>query len=296
MPHNHNHHSHDSEKNIGIAFFLNLSFTIIELIGGLYTNSVAIISDSVHDFGDTISLGLSWYFERLSKKGRTDKYTYGYKRFSLIGAIINSVVLIVGSIFILSEAIPRIFEPQNTNAKGMFFLAILGIVINGAAVLRTSKASSINERIISLHLLEDVLGWVAVLVGSILIQITGLTIIDSILSILIAIFVIYNVFKNISEVLPILLQSTPVDINIDYLVSEIKKIESIEDIHDIHIWSLDEEYNIITIHIILKESLSTTEQFEIKKQIRSILEAKNINHSTIEFELPNEKFIYSNKI
>lgn len=296
MPHNHNHHSHDSEKNIVIAFFLNLSFTIIELIGGLYTNSVAIISDSVHDFGDTISLGLSWYFERLSKKGRTDKYTYGYKRFSLIGAIINSVVLIVGSIFILSEAIPRIFEPQNTNAKGMFFLAILGIVINGAAVLRTSKASSINERIISLHLLEDVLGWVAVLVGSILIQITGLTIIDSILSILIAIFVIYNVFKNISEVLPILLQSTPVDINIDYLVSEIKKIESIEDIHDIHIWSLDEEYNIITIHIILKESLSTTEQFEIKKQIRSILEAKNINHSTIEFELPNEKFIYSNKI
>ncbi len=296
MPHNHNHHSHDSEKNIGIAFFLNLSFTIIELIGGLYTNSVAIISDSVHDFGDTISLGLSWYFERLSKKDRTDKYTYGYKRFSLIGAIINSVVLIVGSIFILSEAIPRIFEPQNTNAKGMFFLAILGIVINGAAVLRTSKASSINERIISLHLLEDVLGWVAVLVGSILIQITGLTIIDSILSILIAIFVIYNVFKNISEVLPILLQSTPVDINIDDLVSEIKKIESIEDIHDIHIWSLDEEYNIITIHIILKESLSTTEQFEIKKQIRSILEAKNINHSTIEFELPNEKFIYSNKI
>ena len=136
MAHNHNHdhrhgHSHGSAENIGIAFFLNLSFTIIELVGGMFTNSIAIISDAVHDFGESLSLGFAWYFQRLSKKGSTKQYTYGYKRFSLLGAIINSVVLVVGSIYILSEAIPRIFYPQETDAKGMFILVIIGIVVNG---------------------------------------------------------------------------------------------------------------------------------------------------------------------
>ena len=295
--HSHGHsHSHSSEKNIGIAFFLNLSFTLIELIGGLYTNSVAIMSDAVHDFGDSISLGLSWYFEKVSKKDRTNDYTYGYKRFSLLGAIINSLVLLVGSFFILSEALPRLFEPQTTNAKGMFFLAILGIVINGAAVLRTSGSTSINERVISLHLLEDVLGWLAVLVGSIIIHFTGLTIIDPILSILIALFVLLNVYKNIKEIMPILLQGSPVNLNINHLIERIKNLNHIEDVDDIHVWALDEEYNIITIHVVLKQSLSTEEQLEIKRQIRRILLEEDIEHSTIEFELPSERLEYANKI
>jgi len=289
--HSHNHmhsHSHDSEKNIGVAFFLNFSFTIIELIGGYLTNSVAIISDAIHDFGDSISLAFAWYFQKLSKKGRNKQYSYGYKRFSLLGAIITSVVLVVGSIFILMEAIPRIFEPQETNAKGMFILAIAGIVINGAAVLRTSKGKSINERVVSLHLLEDVLGWIAVLIGSVLIHFTGLTIFDPILSIGISIFVLFNVLRNIKQILPIILQGTPRELDQEHIIEEIKEIENVSGIHDLHIWSLSEEYNVLTIHITLKQAMPMNELVLLKERIRSILKEEGIQHATIEFETPDE--------
>lgn len=293
MPHNHKHqhghdHSHSSEGNIGVAFFLNFSFTIIELVGGILTNSVAIISDAVHDFGDSLSLALAWYFQKLSKRGGNKCYSYGYKRFSLLGAIINSVVLVVGSIFILSEAIPRIFDPQETSAKGMFILAIIGIAINGAAVLRTRKGSSINEKVVSLHLLEDVLGWVAVLLGSILIYLTNLTIFDPILSIAISLFVLVNVFRNIRQVLPILLQGTPRELEQEHIADELKQIKNIASIHDLHIWSLDEEYNVLTVHVTLEKPLLMEELVELKKQIRTVLKEEEIQHTTIEFETKEE--------
>jgi cobalt-zinc-cadmium efflux system protein len=288
MAHNHNH-SHGKKSNISLAFFLNLSFTVIELIGGLLTNSIAIISDAVHDFGDSLSLGLAWYFQKLSKKGSTKQYSYGYKRFSLLGAIINCIVLVVGSIYILSEAIPRLFSPQETNAKGMFLLAIFGVVVNGIAVLRTRKGKSINERVVSLHLLEDVLGWAAVLVGSAVMYFTGWTIIDPILSLCIACFVLFNVFKNIRLVLPILLQGTPVEIEQEHIIERLKEIENIANIHDLHIWSLDEEYTVSTVHVVLNKVLPMEKLTELKEKIRSILEADGIQHTTIEFETLNEK-------
>lgn len=288
MAHNHNH-SHGKKSNIALAFFLNLSFTIIEFIGGFMTNSIAIISDAVHDLGDSFSLGLAWYFQKLSKKGSTKQYSYGYKRFSLLGAIINCVVLIVGSIYILSEAIPRLFSPQETNAEGMFFLAILGVVVNGFAVLRTRKGKSINERVVSLHLLEDVLGWVAVLVGSIVMYFTGWTRIDPILSLGIACFVLFNVFKNIRLVLPILLQGTPVEIEQEQIIEKLNGIKNIAGVHDLHIWSLDEEYNVLTVHIVLNEALPVEKLMALKKHIRTVLKAEKIQHATIEFEMPHEE-------
>ncbi len=124
------HHNHDGVKNIKAAFFLNLLFTFIELVGGILTNSVAILSDAVHDLGDSFSLGLSWYFQKVARRPRTKEYTYGYKRFSLLGAVINSVVLLVGSVVILVHAVPRLFNPQQPNVKGMLLLAILGVIIN----------------------------------------------------------------------------------------------------------------------------------------------------------------------
>ena len=295
MPNNHTHnhnHSPGEKSSIGLAFCLNLSFTIIELIGGFLTNSIAIISDAVHDFGDSLSLALAWYLQKLSKKGSTKQYSYGYKRFSLLGAIINCIVLVVGSIYILSEAIPRLFSPQETSAKGMFLLAILGVIVNGIAVLRTRKGKSINERVVSLHLLEDVLGWAAVLVGSVIMYFTGWTIIDPILSLAIACFVLFNVFKNIRQVLPILLQGTPIKIEQEHLMEEIKKIENIADIHDLHIWSLDEEYNVVTVHIILKETATMENLVELKRKVRSVLKAEGIQHATIEFETPNEPCVF----
>ena len=299
MEHHHHHghsHSHDSTKNIGVAFFLNFSFTFIELIGGLLTNSVAIISDAVHDFGDSISLALAWYFQKISKKKGNKFYSYGYKRFSLLGAIITSIVLVIGSIFILMEAIPRIFEPQETNAKGMFILAIVGIVVNGIAVLRTRKGSSINERLVSLHLLEDALGWIAVLAGSILIYFTGLTIFDPLLSIGISIFVLFNVFRNIKQVIPILLQGTPRELDQVHIIEKLRQIKNISDIHDLHIWSLNEEYNVLTVHVVLENSLSMEELAELKNLIRSTLGQEEIQHSTIEFETQKEKCEFINCI
>jgi len=291
--HNHNH-SEGEKSNISLAFFLNLSFAVIELIGGFLTNSIAIISDAVHDFGDSISLGLAWYFQKLAKKGSTKQYSYGYKRFSLLGAIINCIVLVIGSIYILSEAIPRLFSPQETSAKGMFILAIFGIIINGIAVLRTRKAKSINERVVSLHLLEDVLGWAAVLVGAAIMYFTGWTIIDPILSLFIACFVLFNIFKNIRQVLPILLQGTPIEIDQEHIIKDLKEIENIANIHDLHIWSLDEEYTVLTVHITLNETVSMEKLAELKVKVRSVLKTEGIQHATIEFEMPNEKCAFKN--
>jgi cobalt-zinc-cadmium efflux system protein len=200
--------------------------------------------------------------------------------------------LVIGSAYILSEAVPRLFSPQETHAGGMFWLAVLGIVINGIAVLRTRKASSINERAVSLHLLEDVLGWAAVLVGSAVMYFTGLTIIDPILSIAIAIFVLYNVAKNIKQALPILLQGAPARIERKRIVNEMQSIEHIENVHDLHIWSLDEEYNVLTVHVTLKESMSMERLAELKGSIRAVLKGEGIHHATIEFETPDEPCVF----
>ena len=290
MPHSHNHvhgHSHDG-GNIGVAFFLNLAFTVIELIGGLFTNSVAILSDAAHDFGDSLALGLAWYFQKLSRRGSSKQYTYGYKRFSLLGAVINSAVLIFGSVYILSEAIPRFFTPQATDANGMMILAGAGILVNGFAALRTRKASSVNERVVSLHLMEDVLGWAAVLIGSVVMRFTGFVVIDPILSILIACFVLSNVFKNVRQVLPILLQKIPSGIDREHITEVLGKITPIVGIHDLHIWSLDERDAVLTVHVVVSEALSAREVSVLKDEIRSVLENEGIRHVTIELETPGE--------
>lgn len=281
-------HYHDSEKNIRVAFFLNLGFTIIEIIGGFLTNSVAILSDAMHDFGDSISLGLAWYFQKVSKKESDSKYSYGYKRFSLLGAIINSVILLVGSILILSEAIPRIIHPQTPNAQGMFILAILGITINGAAVLRLRKGNSINEKVVSLHLWEDVLGWAAILVGSVIMYFFDLPVIDPILSILISVYILINVFKNIRITLRIILQGTPLELDLNEIEKTLLSIEGVDTIHDLHLWSVDGVSHVVTTHVVLKQALPMEHLALLKFNIRTKLIALNIHHATIEFETKDE--------
>ena len=288
MSHNHDHSHHHSEGNVKVAFFLNLSFTIIEIIGGLYTNSLAILSDALHDLGDSLSLGLSWYFQKLSKKGRTKTFSYGYKRFSLLGAIINSIVLVAGSIFILTKAIPELFNPEETNVQGMLYLSILGIVVNGAAVLKLRKGESLNEKVVSLHLLEDVLGWVAVLIGSIIMMFTDAPFIDPLLSVLISLFVLYNVYKNLRKSMLVILQGIPEDVSLDDIREKLKDISEITDIHDNHVWSMDGEYNILTIHLRLDKDYKLSEQAKLKEKVKSQLKDESINHITIEFEGQNE--------
>ncbi|MDD2243575.1 MAG: cation diffusion facilitator family transporter [Dysgonamonadaceae bacterium] len=290
----HNHNNNNAEGNIKTAFFLNLFFTVIEFIGGALTNSMAILSDAVHDLGDSISLGLSWYFQNLSKKGSNQVYTYGYKRFSLMGAIINSLILLVGSVIILITAIPRLKNPQQPETEGMIWLAILGIIVNGAAILRLRRGKSLNEKVVSLHMLEDVLGWVAVLIGAIVMNFINLPVLDPILSIAIAGYVLFNIFKNMRESLRIILQGTPDAVDTDKIIKIISKIPDIQSIHDVHIWSTDGEFNIMTVHVVLHEAKDMNYLYVLKEDIRKKLAEYNIQHATIEFETINEDCILEN--
>lgn len=298
MKHHHHHHAHQhhsSTENISAAFFLNLFFTIVEFIGGVYTNSLAITSDAIHDLGDTISLGMAWYFQKLSNKKATKTYSYGFKRFSLLGAIINSIILFIGSIFIIIESIPRIILPEHSDAKGMMWFAILGIIVNGAAVLKLRKGTSINERVVSLHMLEDVLGWTVVLIGSIVMQFYDIPVLDPVLSLLIAAFILYNVFKNGRESIRIILQGTPVKVSSDEVRKQILQIEDVKSIHDCHLWTMDGEYNILTMHLIVDESLSWKEGKALKDKIRSLLHDNfSFEHVTLELEIKTEDCDYIN--
>lgn len=283
----HKHHYSDV-KNIKVAFFLNLSFTIIEIIGGILTNSVAILSDAVHDLGDSVTLGLSWYFQKLSKKPRTKVYTYGYKRFSLLGALINSIILLIGSVVILFHAIPRLFNPQQPDTKGMLVLAIIGVIVNGLAVLRLRKGSSINEKVVSLHLMEDVLGWLAVLIGALIMNFVDAPIIDPILSLAISLYIFFNVFRNMREGLRIILQGSPSKLDIDEVENILLTMINVDSVHDLHAWTIDGEFNILTIHVVLKEDISLEKQQKLKIDIRESMLRLGVQHCTIEFELQDE--------
>ena len=274
----------NSTKNIFIAFILNLVFSLIELIGGFLTNSVSIISDSIHDFGDAISIFVSLILEKKSKKKPDINYTFGYLRYSTLGALLTSTILIVGSVIVITSAVGRIINPVEVNYNGMFIFAIIGIIVNFIATKVTSHSDNLNEKNVSLHMLEDVLGWVCVLIGSIIIRFTNLHIIDPILSLGVAIFILINALKNIKDVFNILLEKKPSMVDIEELKSHLLKNESIKDIHHIHVWTIDGINNYITLHVFVEEDTLCKDLEELKKQINKELKEHGINHSTIEFE------------
>lgn len=282
-------HSQNNTRHISLAFFLNLAFTIIEIIGGFLTNSIAIISDAFHDLGDTISLAVAWYLQKISNRGRDKYYTYGYKRYSLLGAIFISVMLIVGAVFIIRESAERLFTPDEVNAQGMMYLAILGIIINGIAVLRLRKGTSLNEKVVFLHMLEDVLGWIAVLIVSIIMIFVNAPILDPLLSLGITFWVLFNVYKNLKKTFRVLLQEVPVRVNVERVEKELRQIEGVKSVHDLHIWSLDGENNIITMHAVIDDKTTDEDQQMLKKAIRDICNRLNLQHATIEFETEGEE-------
>ena len=193
------HNQENAAKNIGVAFWLNAFFVIVEVIGGFFTNSIAILSDALHDFGDCLSLAMAYGLQKKSEKKRDKFYSYGYKRFSLLGTVFLSGVLVVSSAFVLFEAIKRIMMPQEVSAGGMLWLAVAGIVINGVAALRMHRGSSLNERAVFLHIMEDVLGWVAVLIVSVVMLYVNFPILDPLLSVCISIWVLSNVYGNLKR-------------------------------------------------------------------------------------------------
>ncbi|MBU1662579.1 MAG: cation diffusion facilitator family transporter [Chloroflexi bacterium] len=283
MSHSHSHH-HDTSKNIKTAFFLNLAFTILEIFGGLWTNSLAILSDAVHDLGDSISLGLAWYLDSYAQRGEDDRFSYGYRRFSLLGALINTIILIVGGLFVITQAIPRLIAPEHANAPGMVLFAIVGILVNGAAVLRLKDSQSINAKVVAWHLLEDVLGWVAVLIVAIILLFVDIPILDPILSVLISLYILYNVVKNLRDTLALFLQAVPKDIEIKIIKDQLLGIEDVKSTHHIHIWSLDGEHNVLTAHVVVDEAVTKEEILCIKGEVREVLRDHDFTHITVEIE------------
>ncbi len=292
--HNHSHdHSHgrssDASKRIGWAFFLNVVFTIIEFIGGWLTNSTAIMADAVHDLGDSLSIGTSWGLNKLSEKDANRTFSYGYKRFSLLGALINGVVLTIGSVWILFEAIPRLAEPEMPQAEGMLLLSIFGIAVNGYAAYKLSEGNSLNERVLNWHLLEDVLGWVAVFIVSIVLMFKPWAILDPILSIGFTLFILFNVIRNLKQTLMLFLQATPDKAQLERIRDDLLSNEHVSDLHHFHIWSLDGERNVMTVHLVLVGDVSTEHIQTLKNDVQHSLKKYNFEHTTVEFEFADEK-------
>ncbi len=280
-------HQH-GHKNIQLAFFLNLGFTVLEFFGGIYTNSIAIISDALHDLGDSFSLGISWYLARKSTQKASSTFTFGYKRFSLLGALINGLILIAGSVFIIKEAIQRLITPELSDAKGMLVFAFIGVAVNAYAAYKLSKGKTLNEKVVTWHLLEDVLGWVVVLLGALVLLFVETPYLDPVLSLGISLFILWNVFKRLKDTLYVFLQASPKGINEDEIKAELLKIPHVESMHHIHIWSLDGEKHVFTAHIKLKQIQQLNEVISVKNGVKKVLNEYPFSHHTIEVELPEE--------
>lgn len=276
-------HSHQPQHQILLAFLLNFGFSIYEFIGGAFTGSTAIMSDAVHDFGDAISIGLAYFFEKKSTKHPDEYYTYGYIRYSLVGGLLTTLILLIGSTFVIYNAVVRLLNPAPINYGGMTILAIIGVIVNLIATYITRDKDSLNQRSVNLHMLEDVLGWAVVLIGAIIMSLTDITYLDPILSILVALFILKHALVNLNEIFAVFLEKTPANISLAKIKKQLLEISTVKDIHHLHIWSLDGVHHCATLHVITPQPNA-----KLKHQISSMLAKQQISHLTIEFEDPNE--------
>ncbi len=290
MGHSHHHHSHTdhTDQRIGLAFCLNAGFTVIEFIGGWLTNSTAIMADAVHDLGDTLAIGFGWGLQKVAQKSPDHKYSYGYKRFSLLGAIINAAVLIAGSVLILIESVPRLWHPEMPAAEGMLALAVLGVVVNGAAAFTTKQGKTLNERVLNLHFLEDVLGWVAVLIVSLVLLVYPLPILDPLLSLGFTGFILWRVVQTLRQAMAIFLQSVPEPGLATRIEASLMQLQSVTGIHHLHLWSLDGEHHVLTAHLTLDRDIPTDALIQLKCAVQAELGPYRLAHTTIEIEFPSE--------
>jgi cobalt-zinc-cadmium efflux system protein len=272
-----------TQWNILIAFILNLAFSVFEMIGGVVTGSVAIISDAVHDMGDALSIGVSWYLEKKSKRQPDEEYTFGYARYSVIGSVITTLILLFGSVMVIYNAAIRLMDPKPIHYDGMILFAIVGVGVNLCAVLVTRKGESLNQKAVNLHMLEDVLGWVVVFIGAIVMRFTDIRIIDPILSIGVAAFILVNALRNLKESVSLFLEKTPEGIRVGEIREHIEEIEGVLEVHHIHIWSTDGVHNYATMHIV-----TNSDSHAIKEKVRDELAEHGIGHATLELEWGRE--------
>jgi cobalt-zinc-cadmium efflux system protein len=282
------HHHHQSGKNLKVAFFLNLGFAILEIFGGLYVNSISIISDAVHDLGDSLSLGTAWYLDKKSKQGSDKKFSFGYSRFSLLGALINSLVLIAGSVFVVSEAFGRLLNPEPSDAGGMIVFAVIGILVNGFAAWKMSGGKTLNEKVVSWHLLEDVLGWVAILIVAIVLMFKDIHYLDPALSLLITLYILWGVVGRLKDTLYVFLQGVPKEIDLVKIEQELLAIKHVQSLHHTHIWSLEGDQHVFSSHLKLEQIDSFESILQVKGDVKEHLKKYHFKHFTIETELDTE--------
>lgn len=273
-----------TERNILIAFILNLAFSIFEFIGGAITGSVAILSDALHDIGDALSIGVSYFLERKSKKQPDKVYTYGYTRYSVMGGVITTLILLVGSVAVFYNSILRIINPVEINYNGMIIFAIVGALVNLAAAYFTREGDSINQRAVNLHMLEDVLGWVVVLIGAIIMRFTDIKIIDPLMSMGVAAFIFINAIRNLRDVIDLFLEKIPHGVDPDEIEKHLLAIDGVWGVHHVHVWSIDGQKNYATMHVVVNG-----DHGEIKSHIREELAEHGISHVTLELEAEGEE-------
>lgn len=266
-----------TDKNILIAFLLNLLFSAVEFVGGLFTGSIAIISDSLHDLADAAAIAISYTLERMSKRKPDKKYTFGYGRYSVIGGALNALILLMGSVMVIFSSVRRLFSPSPIHYDGMIIIAIFGVIVNFLAAYVTHGHGSINEHTVNLHMLEDVLGWIVVLIGAVFMRLTGLWIVDPLLSIAISIFILCHAIKAFRQAMDILLEKTPDHLDPDAIEKRIFSIPGVKGVSHIHLWALDDQTSCATLMVNCTENRS-----KIKSEIRHILSHLGVQHSIIE--------------
>jgi len=298
---NHHHHHHhidpskEGQNGILLAFGLNFTFAIVEIIGGIYTNSMAVISDAIHDLGDSVALLSAYFLEKLSLKNPDKKFTYGYRRFSVLSAIINSMILLFGAIFVVKESIERISSPEPIKPEGVIVLALLGIAVNGFAAYKLSKNEGINQKVVMYHLLEDIFGWVAVLFVSIILLFKPWYVLDSILSIIISLVILKGVYGNFKQGVGIFLQKFPENIKLDEMIKSIKNISGVSDVHFVQGWSLDGLSHAMNFHVAVSPEMTVRDLDKLKLVIRDILKENGILNSSLEFESSDFECVESQK-
>ena len=272
-----------TQRNILVAFILNLGFAIFEILGGLFIGSVAILSDAIHDLGDSLSIGIAYFLERKSRKAPDARHTYGYLRYSVLGGLITTSILFIGSLAVIAGAFSRILSPTPIHYDGMIIFALVGVAVNIIAAYFTREGDSINQKAVNLHMLEDVLGWVVVLVGAIIMCFTNLSILDSLMSIGVAAFILFHAGKNLLATTDLFLEKTPKGIDVAELTAHLSAIEGVRDIHHLHIRSLDGQRHSATMHV-----RCHGDNHRIKEQIREELVEHGICHATLELEAEDE--------
>ena len=290
-PHAHRGHSHQQQhpatNALRTAFLVNLLFVGVELAGGWWTGSMAVLTDAVHDLGDSLVLATAWYLQQVARKGENARYTYGYARYSMLGGWLASIVLIIGAVVMIIAAAPHLLAPTVPHAPGMIALALVGMAMNGYAAWRLHGGSSLNERGAYLHLLEDVLGWAAVLVGGTVIHFTGWGIVDPLLSIGIALFILWNAVDTLRQGTAILMQAHPTGVDHERVRDRLLAIEGVQGLSDLHTWTLDGSFVVGSVHlVVLTHDLKQARQ--IKDKARNLLKELGVGHATIELEWPGE--------